>query len=145
MEQNSPPGYAFLLYAPHRHGEWPCPEDALRVLQLPPEAVEAIRTRPVGDGLPCCWLDPETKRCRWHEHRPQICRDFEPGSQACAGWRADAIPACSHCLSPIPDPAERWPDGKGGWLCQMCWEDECGRTWWKAVDAIAAEAAERKG
>lgn len=38
------------------------------------------------DG-PCVWLDLETRRCRHHEHRPQVCRDFELGSQGCLDWR----------------------------------------------------------
>ena len=23
-----------------------------------------------------------------------------------------------------------WPDGHGGLLCQLCWEDYCSQTWW---------------
>jgi Fe-S-cluster containining protein len=38
------------------------------------------------DG-PCFWLDPETRQCKNHEHRPRICRDFETGSPECLEWR----------------------------------------------------------
>lgn len=38
------------------------------------------------DG-PCIWLDLETRQCRHHEHRPQICRSFEVGSADCRAWR----------------------------------------------------------
>lgn len=38
------------------------------------------------DG-PCIWLDMETRRCKNHEHRPRICRDFETGSSECHQWR----------------------------------------------------------
>jgi Fe-S-cluster containining protein len=38
------------------------------------------------DG-PCYWFDMETRRCRHHEHRPKVCRDFETGSQQCHEWR----------------------------------------------------------
>ena len=38
------------------------------------------------DG-PCFWLDMETRRCKHHEHRPRICRDFETGSPQCLEWR----------------------------------------------------------
>lgn len=38
------------------------------------------------DG-PCCWFDMETRRCQHHEHRPQVCRDFETGSHLCWEWR----------------------------------------------------------
>jgi Fe-S-cluster containining protein len=39
------------------------------------------------DG-PCIWLDLETRRCKHHEHRPRVCRDFKTGSTACHQWRA---------------------------------------------------------
>lgn len=39
------------------------------------------------DG-PCIWLDMQTRRCRNHEHRPRICRDFATGSPECYEWRA---------------------------------------------------------
>ncbi|QDV46899.1 Flagellin N-methylase [Stieleria neptunia] len=39
------------------------------------------------DG-PCTWLDLETKQCRHHQHRPQVCRDFAVGSVGCLQWRA---------------------------------------------------------
>ena len=38
------------------------------------------------DG-PCFWLDLETRKCKHHEYRPQVCRDFETGSDACREWR----------------------------------------------------------
>lgn len=40
------------------------------------------------DECPCCWLDLETKRCRFYEFRPGICRDFELGSPECLAHRA---------------------------------------------------------
>ena len=39
------------------------------------------------DG-PCIWLDMETRRCKNHEHRPSICRDFETGNSECLQWRS---------------------------------------------------------
>ena len=38
------------------------------------------------DG-PCVWLDMDTRRCRHHEYRPNVCRDFETGSSGCLDWR----------------------------------------------------------
>ena len=38
------------------------------------------------DG-PCIWFDMDTRRCKHHEHRPKVCRDFEVGSQSCLDWR----------------------------------------------------------
>ena len=39
------------------------------------------------DG-PCIWLDLDSRRCKHHEHRPKVCRDFAVGSQGCLDWRA---------------------------------------------------------
>jgi Fe-S-cluster containining protein len=36
----------------------------------------------------CCWLDMETRQCKNHLHRPQVCRDFETGSRECLEWRS---------------------------------------------------------
>ena len=38
------------------------------------------------DG-PCFWLDRETRKCRHHEFRPNVCRDLRIGSQLCRQWR----------------------------------------------------------
>ena len=38
------------------------------------------------DG-PCFWLDSETRLCKNHLHRPNVCRDFETGSKQCLEWR----------------------------------------------------------
>ncbi|MFN0053584.1 MAG: YkgJ family cysteine cluster protein, partial [Planctomycetales bacterium] len=27
----------------------------------------------------CLWFDPQTRKCRHHEWRPQVCRDYEMG------------------------------------------------------------------
>jgi hypothetical protein len=43
---------------------------------------------------------------------------------------------CSRCFSPVPDPAEQWPDDDDGTLCQECWERECSRSWWVMVRAL---------
>ena len=38
------------------------------------------------DG-PCFWFDMETRMCKHHQHRPNVCRDFETGSAECRSWR----------------------------------------------------------
>lgn len=38
------------------------------------------------DG-PCIWLDTESRLCRHHLHRPNVCRDFETGCGECLRWR----------------------------------------------------------
>ena len=37
--------------------------------------------------LPCIWLDLETNKCKHHDLRPDICRDFEMGGDACLEHR----------------------------------------------------------
>jgi Fe-S-cluster containining protein len=74
--------------------DWPYVEG------LPAEAVAVITEHREAHedpaGLPCCWLDLETKRCRWYEHRPTVCRDFEVRSVECQGHRT------SRGLEPLP-------------------------------------------
>ncbi len=50
--------------------------------------IENYQHPPEGelDG-PCIWLDPETRRCKHHAYRPNVCRDFEVGCKDCLGWR----------------------------------------------------------
>lgn len=38
-------------------------------------------------GSPCLWYDPESARCRHHEHRPRACREFAVGGVDCLGAR----------------------------------------------------------
>jgi Fe-S-cluster containining protein len=40
------------------------------------------------DG-PCIWLDMETRLCKHHLHRPNVCRDFETGCGDCLQWRKE--------------------------------------------------------
>ena len=51
------------------------------------ESMEGYKPRITGLDGPCTWFDPETKSCRHHEHRPQVCRDFQIGSPECRDWR----------------------------------------------------------
>jgi Fe-S-cluster containining protein len=71
-------------------------EDIERLKQLPEEAqrelcsyIEALLN---GDGRKdpsCIWLNRDTMQCRYHEHRPSICRELEMGSEDCRGWRKE--------------------------------------------------------
>ena len=38
------------------------------------------------DG-PCFWFDQKTRKCKHHDFRPKVCRDFEIGSKLCHQWR----------------------------------------------------------
>ena len=69
-------------------------EDVQRIRSLPPAALTALRDhlQRVLDGVErpdsaCIWLDRNTMRCRYHDHRPMICRDFEIASDGCRDWR----------------------------------------------------------
>lgn len=58
---------------------------------LPPELKLSVRNyqnvHGWDGGYPCLWYDAETQKCSHYEHRPEICRDFQPGSAACHLWR----------------------------------------------------------
>jgi len=49
----------------------------------------ASYSAPIDGGLdgPCIWYDAERRRCKHHEHRPQVCRDFSIGGAGCLEWR----------------------------------------------------------
>jgi len=56
---------------------------------------------------PCIWFDRSTGKCRHYEHRPEVCREFEPGGEGCNRMRAEAsVAALAH--------GEVWPKPKGG-------------------------------
>jgi len=55
----------------------------------------AISARKLGgwkDPWPCVWLDRETMQCRHYAYRPEVCRDFQPGSEDCREWRRSYPP-----------------------------------------------------
>ena len=57
-----------------------------------PESVKAeldqfIKEGGAELGEPCYWYDAAKKNCKHHLCRPQICRDFELGSQRCINLR----------------------------------------------------------
>lgn len=40
------------------------------------------------DGKPCLWLD-DAGRCKHYDLRPLVCREFEPGEEACNDMRGN--------------------------------------------------------
>lgn len=99
LEQGSPPGYILLLGCRERGestDDWPDQEDVTRLDELPAAArrllIEHRRRLRHGDDQgegPCVWFNQRTKKCRFHDHRPQICRDLEIGGEGCQAWRAE--------------------------------------------------------
>lgn len=94
MSQCSPPGYLFPKGESARH--WMEKRDLDRYMSLPlgaqrdlEEYIERLNRGETGDADPCCWFDLETRRCKWYEHRPQICRDFDVGEASCRLWRIE--------------------------------------------------------
>lgn len=54
--------------------------------------VESYQTPEYGDSVDtfdkaCIWFDMNSRQCRHHQYRPQVCRDFEAGSKQCQEWR----------------------------------------------------------
>jgi len=94
MAMRTPP---FLIFWPHGEDQPLAPDgqrgsdpvDYAFLMGAPEEARRIMRERlltphdSVPDEAPCSWLDLETKRCRFHEHRPELCRDFPVGGDGC--------------------------------------------------------------
>ena len=100
MHMGTPPGYAsaFPIYGPIP--EWFEDSDDWRHWQGVPDeakaelgeyyrkvAVGEIEDRTAKDDLPCLWWDFGTRKCKYHEHRPSTCREFEVGSEPCIEHR----------------------------------------------------------
>ena len=57
--------------------------------RMPPDLAKELwdYVEALGDsddyGQPCIWLDMETRRCRYYEYRPKVCREFEVGGRGC--------------------------------------------------------------
>ena len=47
----------------------------------------------------CIALDPETNRCTIYDVRPNVCRNFEVGSEECLDLRADSSRNRMDCLT----------------------------------------------
>lgn len=84
MEIESPPGYQ--LYSMLQTDD----TDKLRFDTLPQDAKQALLNyyqKGSFEVAPCIWLNTETRECRYYDHRPEVCRDFEVGCEACLTWR----------------------------------------------------------
>ena len=56
-----------------------------------------------SDEVPCFFFDTIHRTCRHHDHRPDICRQFEVGGESCLDMRStvgltliEEIPEWSH-------------------------------------------------
>jgi len=57
-------------------------------LALQKEVIEARKHEAELAGKPCIWWDQATRKCRHHEDRPNICREYEVGGELCLETRA---------------------------------------------------------
>jgi len=111
MQSACPPGYLSILYGHCLGGS-----DEARVKQLPQKALAEIVAYKERDvcgpecEAPCIWLNLTTRRCRYYEHRPDICREFEVGDIDCLGWREQYAPITAIGEEPKAEPA--MPTGK---------------------------------
>lgn len=103
LHMGTPPMYA--VFCPPAGGVVPAwardMEDAVHWAGVPTEVkaelqayYDLVRSGMIADRTedektPCLWYDPMTQRCRHHEHRPSICREFVMGGQSCLDARAD--------------------------------------------------------
>lgn len=88
-------GSPVLLYVsrPELSGEHP-----FRPAELPAELIVEIDEHFLGMSRGqepqerCLWFDPATRRCRHYAWRPQVCRDYELGGDACLLRREAGLP-----------------------------------------------------
>lgn len=79
-------GSPVVIYARRPGFDGPHP---YRPADLPPELAAEIDEHFSGlvrgqePQETCLWHDPVTRRCKHHEFRPQVCRDYEIGARAC--------------------------------------------------------------
>lgn len=78
----------------------PFKEDELD--RLPPDIRQVVewytqndRVRP-RSPTPCYFYDMTNRVCLIHGHKPQTCRDFEPGGPACQSQRSDLLEPLNH-------------------------------------------------
>jgi Fe-S-cluster containining protein len=94
FEQGAPPDYVALRLNPDFADDGTFAEDAVRLSQLPPEALvlleDYLKATAVGrlasNGV-CVWFDHATKGCRFYTWRPSTCRVFEINSGGCHVYR----------------------------------------------------------
>lgn len=59
-------------------------------------AMQAEIQRRAMDGrdeyVPCWWLDIATRRCLHYDLRPDVCRDYQAGTDSCLGFRETFLP-----------------------------------------------------
>lgn len=96
----TPPGYAAFFPLPgHTIPQWARDSvDHARIKAMPATLRASLRRyyQRVWRGqerdrsglhVPCLWYDEPTGRCRFHEHRPEVCREFEVGGDGCLAVR----------------------------------------------------------
>lgn len=79
---------AFISIPPFREDELDTlPADVLQVIDWHTRNDAARPKSPV----PCYFYGITDRVCLIHEHKPQACRDFEPGGPACRKQRSDLL------------------------------------------------------
>jgi len=79
---------AFISIPPFRENELDgLPADIQQVIDWHTRNDHARPQSPV----PCYFYNITDRACLIHEHKPQTCRDFEPGGPACRRQRSDLL------------------------------------------------------
>ena len=87
-------GSPVMLYASRPEYSEPHP---FRPANLPPELVDELNFHFSGlrrghePQESCLWFDHDTRQCKHHEFRPQVCRDYELGGRECLRRRREAV------------------------------------------------------
>ncbi len=79
--------------------------------------------------VPCYFYDMTERVCLIHEHKPQTCRDFEPGGLACRKQRSDLLVVLNNYYNATRQWAKHYtrvvvPGGRIQEMAEFSLEDE---------------------
>jgi len=83
------PPFAADIYGDAPNPEWTAliRDHPALAAELQAEHLRKDRENELHRQAPCFWYDAKSKRCKHHDARPQICRDFAVGGEDCLAAR----------------------------------------------------------
>lgn len=83
-----------------------CPHFGLEEMAaLPPDIRNIVEWFGKNDvarsnhGIPCYFFNMASRKCLIHEHKPRVCREFEPGGPTCQRLRVLYLPILARFTS----------------------------------------------
>jgi Fe-S-cluster containining protein len=117
---------AFISIPPFKEDELDrLPANILQVVEW---YTQNHRVRPTSP-VPCYFYDMTSRRCLIQEHKPQMCKDFEPGGPACRKERSNLLPALERYYNATKQWAQHNArfvemEGRIQQMAEFCTDDE---------------------